>query len=319
MTTTITLGPKADLCYGRTGSTKTSQVGNLSEYIWEKFGKRTRLVSASPGGWKPIEHLVVAEDNPDGFIEAQHLSLMTPFPLETITRYCQGWWPDKTGKLAKSDLSNIGAYAFEGMSDFATLVMSNLLGRTDISIPGTPKESFVQDRGSAEGMRWGFSGMAHYGFIQQRVYEMVTTSNHLPVNKVLWTAYDTDAKDSNKRQIYGPMIIGEAMTAQAGGWFGAMLHMTLVPQSVVVADPVDPKKQITVIRRVPIMFLREHVDPDDPYKVPFTAKPRGPSSKWQQWPDFMPPNIGDFYRKLDKMSEEALSEMRAKVAQKGTK
>jgi hypothetical protein len=314
MTTTITLGPKADLCYGRTGSCKTTQVGHLAEYIWEKFHKRTRLVSASPGGWKPIEFLVRSEDNPEGIIDAQHLSLMTPFPLEAITRYCQGWWPGKDGKLVKSDMSEIGAYAFEGMSDFATLVMSNLLGRTDISIPGTPKESFVQDKGSSEGMRWGFSGMAHYGFIQQRIYEAVTTSNHLPVNKVLWTAYDTDAKDNNKRQIYGPMIIGEAMTGQAGGWFGAMLHMSLVPKTTQVTDPVDSTKKITVIKRVPIMFLREHVDPDDPYKVPYCAKPRGPSSHWKDWPDWMEPNIGDFYRKLDEMGAKALAEVRAKAA-----
>src|SRR6267142_1242357 len=311
--TTITLGPKADCVYGRTGSTKTSQVGHLAEYIWEKYHKRTRLVSASPGGWKPIEHMVRTDETPDGFIDAQHLSLKTPFPLETVTRYAQGWWPDATGKLKQSDMGEVGAYAFEGMSDFSTLVMSNLLGRTDISIPGTPKESFVQDKGTSEGMRWGFSGMAHYGFIQQRIYEMVTTSNHLPVHKVLWTAYDTDAKDSNKRQIYGPMIIGEASTGQCGRWFGAMLHLTLVPQSAQVEDPVDKTKKITVIRRVPIMFLREHVDPDDPYKVPFAAKPRGPSNKWQLWKDFMQPNIGDFYRQLDKMSEEAIAEIRAKT------
>src|SRR6266403_2598318 len=115
MTTTISLGPKCDLCYGRTGSTKTTQVGHLAEYIYEKFGKRTRLVSASPGGWKSIEHLVKSVDNPEGFIDAQHLSLMTPFPLEVVTRYCQGWWPDAAGKMIRSDLSEVGAYAFEGM------------------------------------------------------------------------------------------------------------------------------------------------------------------------------------------------------------
>jgi hypothetical protein len=187
--------------------------------------------------------------------------------------------------------------------------MSNLIGRTDIHIPETPKESFVKD---AE-LRWGFSGRAHYGFIQQRIYEAVTTSNHLPVHKVLWTAHETDAKDSAKRQIYGPQIIGEAMTGQCGAWFGAMLHLMPVERQEQVADPLDPKKQITVIRRVPIMFLREHVDPADPYKVPYMAKSRGPSSMWKEWPDFMEPNIGAYYRKLDEMGERALADVRAKV------
>lgn len=302
--TTITLGPKADCVYGRTGSTKTSQVGHLAEYIYEKYGKVTRLVSADPGGWQSIEHLVAA-----GLIEPVQLSLKTPFPLEAITRYAQGWWIGPDGKLKQSDLSKVGAYAFEGMSTFSILVMSNLLGRTDINIPGTPKDSFVKD----DAMRWGFSGMAHYGFIQQRIYEAVTTSNHLPVHKVLWTAHETDAKDSAKRQIYGPQIIGEAMTGQCGAWFGAMLHLMPVERSEQVEDPLEKSKKITVIRRVPIMFLREHVDPSDPYKVPYMAKPRGPSSHWQEWPDFMAPNIGEFYRKLDDMGERALAAIRAKT------
>src|SRR6516225_7344705 len=106
--TTITLGPKADCLYGKSGSTKTSNVGHLAEYIWEKYHQKTRLVSADPGGWEAIEHLTHA-----GIIEPVHLNLSTPFPLEAITRYAQGWWP-VNGKLTKVPVpADIGAYAFE--------------------------------------------------------------------------------------------------------------------------------------------------------------------------------------------------------------
>src|SRR6516164_8726262 len=281
--TTITLGPKADLVYGRTGSTKTAQIGHMAEYIMEKYGQKTRLVSADPNGWVTIEHLCHA-----GLIEPVHINLQTPFPLEVITRYAMGWWPegysfpDKVGgKLIKAPVpANIGAYAFEGLSAFSTLIMSNLVSRKDIHIPDTPKESWVDDKlDGGPGMHWGFSGRAHYGFIQQRIYEIVTTSNHLPVHKVLWTAHETDAKEGQtKRSIMGPQIIGEAMTGACGAWFGAMLHLMPIDKAEQVRDPGDPTKKITVIRKLPVMFLREHVDPADPYKTPYLAKPRGPSS-----------------------------------------
>src|SRR5882672_129271 len=115
---TITLGPKSDCCYGRTGATKTSQVGHLAEYIMSKYGLKTRLLSADPGGWKPIEHLVEA-----GYIEPYQVSLMSKYPLEIITKVSQGYWPvdttDPNSKLVKGELKDIGAYAFEGMSTFS--------------------------------------------------------------------------------------------------------------------------------------------------------------------------------------------------------
>ena len=312
---TITLGPKADLVFGRTGSTKTTQVGHMAEYIMEKYGQKTRLVSADPGGWISIEHLCSA-----GIIDPVQINLQTPFPLEAITRYSMGWWPDAHGKLVKAEVpKDVGAYAFEGLSTFSILIMSNLVSRKDIHIPDTPKESWVDDKLEGGGMHWGFSGRAHYGFIQQRMYEIVTNSNHLPVHKVLWTAHETDAKDNQKRAIMGPQIIGEAMTGQCGAWFGAMLHMFPVEKSVQADDPIDKGKKISISRYVPIMFLRDHIDPKDTYKIPFMAKPRGPSSLWQEWPDYMEPNIGNFYKKLDTMAQKALDEIRAKQEAKRAK
>jgi hypothetical protein len=299
----ISLGPKADLIYGRSGSCKTSNVGHMAEYIYNKYGERTRLVSADPGGWQSIEHLVEA-----GLVEPYQLTQSHKYPLEQLLRLAQGWWPHGAETLRQSSLTGVGAYAFEGMSTFSTLIMSNLVGRQDIHIPETPKESFVKDNE----LRWGFSGRAHYGFIQQRIYEIVSTSNHLPVHKVLWTAHETDAKDNQQRKIYGPSVIGEAMTSQVGAWFGAMLHLFLTPSEMEINDPVNAGKKIKVVKRIPMMYLREHIDPDDPYRVPYAAKPRGPSNMWQEWPDTMEPNLNTFYTKLDEMTSKAVAAVKAK-------
>jgi hypothetical protein len=306
----ISLGPKCDCIYGKSGATKTTNVGRMAEYIHDKYGEKTRLVTADPGGWQSIEHLVEA-----GIVEAYQLTQSHKFPLESMMRLSQGWWPDANGKLAPNSMTGIGGFAFEGMSTFSTMIMSNLVGRQDIHIPDTPKESFVKD----EELRWGFSGRAHFGFIQQRIYEIVATSNHLPVHKVLWTAHETDAQDATKKAIYGPYIIGAAMTGLCGAWFGAMLHLFSTPRQVTIDDPVDKTKKVSVVRRVPMMYLREHIDPDDPYKVPYLAKPRGPYTMWADWPDVMPPDMHLFYTKLDDMGARAIAAIRAKQAQGGTK
>jgi hypothetical protein len=310
----ISLGPKSDLCYGRTGATKTSQVGRMAEYARDKYGLKTRLVSADPNGWSTIDVLVE-----EGIVEPFLLTNTRKFPLETITRLTQGWWPadpkDEHSKLLPpTDSANkhaeVAAYGFEGLSTLSTLIMSDLLQRQDIHIPETPKESFVKD----DAMRWGFSGRAHYGFIQQRIYETVSTANHLPVAKVLWTAHETDAQDNSNRKIYGPAVIGQALTGQCGAWFGAMLHLFLTPREVEVDDPVNKGKKIKVVRRVPMMYLREHVDPDDPYRTPFLAKPRGPYQLWSEWADVMEPDIYQFYTKLDDMGARAIAAIREKAA-----
>lgn len=308
----VSLGPRCDLVYGRSGSTKTTQVGRMAEYIWDKYGQRTRLVTADPGGYQAIEHLVDA-----GVVEPFQLGTSHRYPLEMQMRLAQGWWSSAPHEklVPTQDWSSIGAYAFEGMSTFSTLIMSNLVGRTDIHIPDTPKESEVKD----SELRWGFSGRAHFGFIQQRLYEIVSTSNHLPVHKVLWTAHETDAKDNQQRKVFGPAIIGEAMTGQCGAWFGAMLHLFLTPQRQEIDDPVNKGKKVEVIRRVPRMYLREHIDPDDVYRVPYMAKPRGPYTLWNDWPDQMEPDLYKFYTQLDEMGAKAVAAARAKAVQSVTK
>ena len=43
------------LTYGESGTGKTADVGGLALYIWEKTGKKTRLVSTDSGGWQSVQ------------------------------------------------------------------------------------------------------------------------------------------------------------------------------------------------------------------------------------------------------------------------
>ncbi len=78
---------KSDLLYGQSGCTKTSQIGRIALWALEKYGKRTRLISADGGGWEPLEPLV-------------REGIIVPWPIrlwksrvEVIDKACQGWWP----------------------------------------------------------------------------------------------------------------------------------------------------------------------------------------------------------------------------------
>ncbi len=57
------------LIYGESGTFKTTAIGFFAEYIWRKYGKRTRLVSADGGGWFPVQKYVDA-----GIIEPYSVS-----------------------------------------------------------------------------------------------------------------------------------------------------------------------------------------------------------------------------------------------------
>src|SRR5712664_596051 len=46
---------RCDLLYGESGVGKTENLGLAALYVWEKYGKISRLVSADGGGWKPLQ------------------------------------------------------------------------------------------------------------------------------------------------------------------------------------------------------------------------------------------------------------------------
>lgn len=78
---------KADLLYGASGVTKTSNIGRVALRYHKLTGRRTRLVSADGGGWDPIQPLVDS-----GIVEPWPIRLW-PHRVETIDKASQGYWP----------------------------------------------------------------------------------------------------------------------------------------------------------------------------------------------------------------------------------
>lgn len=295
---------RADLIYGATGSTKTSRLGDIAEYVMRRYQQPSRLISADPGGWEPIEGLV-------------HEGIIKPFAViqhrrdiyETMAKLCLGYWPanpeDAQSPLLppkQNGLQNIGAILIEGLTSWCDILMHvNLTDMQRVKVPEMPKDSQVT---SGEYVR-RFSGRSDYGGIQDTIADFVRDSGTIPVKRVVWTALENmDAEDESKRPTYGPDLIGKKATARCGPWFGNMFHLMKTPVRVERPDPVEASKKITVVKLKPMVYLCDHINPDDPRKIPWPAKTRAPKALFDQVPDVMPPDMDAVYEMLAKLQAQ---------------
>lgn len=289
-------GFKADLFYGATKTRKTSNIGMAALYVLERYGKKTRLITADPGGYEPIQTLVDA-----GIVEPWVIRGW-PFIIETLDKATQGYWPSKPEELGSRLLTpmesfksgDIGLVAFEGLTSFGTS-MQGYLSDTGASLSQDPNFKLKVGDTTYYG-----GNMSYYGFIQKEVAKYVANSSMLPVEKVIWTALEAKGEEEGtKSPIYGPAIEGKKAIGKAGAWFGNMLHFEAVEK---VGTKDDKTQQLNVTTDV-VMYLKPHADPLT--KVMFHAGTRAPFMVASELPESMPADVGALYRKLDELKVKA--------------
>lgn len=275
---------RCDLLYGESGVGKTENLGLAAKYVWEKFGKTSRLVSADGGGWKCLQPYIDL-----GIIEPLSINAVKT-PLKIMFALVRGYWPEeRDGRKVYVPLNEkvlegsdgkpgVGGMMFEGMTSWADAIMMNLLRRKDIHIPETPKESFVKDGEDY----WGFSGRAHFGFVQNRVQEIISIANGLPFEKIVWTALEERGTDPETGEpCYGPKIIGKASTGKSPSWFGDCIHLEAIKSDEGLVDDKRPdlgKAGVGGVRKKFIRaYLANHPDP----KTGIMYKAKGRSSAWK--------------------------------------
>lgn len=293
-------GPKADLAYGATGTTKTTQIGELAEYVFELTGKRTRLVTADGGGYETIKPHVEA-----GMIDVWPV-LNEAHAIEALDFACQGYWPvEKDGKrvLSKDGLDAIAGYAFEGLTSFGDLILKHLRS-TGAKLSQEP--NFVYKDGDST---YYGSNMTYYGFVQDRLYDLVLKSHMLPVERVLWTALEGKGEEEGTRiPIFGPAIAGKKSIGKAPQWFGNSIHLEML----VTEGKEDANKQIQVTAK-PVMYLKPHADKIS--KLVFPAKTRAPKEFAAQLPEFYdPPSLKKLYETLDSFKAKGAERVRQMMA-----
>lgn len=303
------MGLKVDMIYGDTGSTKTSRLGDAIEYYTKRTGKPAQGVFTDTGGYESIAGLVD---------EGRLIPYLLTFErgdtlIEDLDKLSKGWWPadphDPKSKLVYGKLDNVCLRVFDGVTTQCQMMLtfhetavkyvstSDSIIATTVRVPEMPKDSFVR---SGDYVR-RFTGRSDYGGVQGRIKEFIRNSAMLPV-PAIWTALETKGSDEQKKPIYGPDFIGQALTGICGPWFGNLLHLDLLATA---GEESVGGKSIKIIRAEPFLFTRPHIDPDDPSKIPYGAKARADKRLWQKVPAVMEPRLDKFYELLDRLAEEA--------------
>jgi len=264
----VYIEPKADLIYGASGSGKTYNISNVSDYVLEKYGKLTRIVSADGGGLGPAKGKADA-----GQIAFWGIAAWKN-PMEAMWKAVRGHWPlrldDPESPLVPPDAGTWEVYgyiAFESLTSWGDKILDNLKAKK-ASLSQDP--SYTYREGDVE-----FSGgnQSYYGLMQDQLQSFVFSSHLLGIEIVNWTAHESKGDDTSGLKVYGPMIGGKKATGKAAGWFRNTWHM-----EVVQGEQFKDKESGQLIQDVRyLLFIKTHIDPST--MIPFPCKFRAPVSK----------------------------------------
>lgn len=256
--------PDTMLMYGETGAGKTVQLGELAVWEFNHTGKVTSLVSAD-SGWDCIEDLVWTPEKEFGSptpsgpvcIQAWNIQYL-PNPFPVVVKLSEGAWPrlSQDGKkiiLAAGKMSPeglvacdgkrvVGQYALEGLSTMSAMFMQDHI-RNQRKIAEDIVGDFsgvveveTNGRVATETFKFGKSGRAHYGHVQDFILlDLVPRFATLPVARVVWTAHEAKGNDDIsgiKDSVLGPATIGKAAVDKTAQKFGDTFHLVQVQEQV---------------------------------------------------------------------------------------
>lgn len=253
--------------YGRTGTTKTSQIGRVFSTLRQIYQDRFEIENpifryvGADSGWGPIDDIVRSAENPEGFVEALDLSMFRypDSPFGAINAVADGRWLkiEKNSKTGKNELvftketrapNNLVGYAFEGFNTIADLLLQDhidsgrkvsqeVVGRTEVSarVEGNASQTYLL----------GAAGQSHYGQVQRFMLtsflpriKSLRREDGSEVPWVIVTAHEAEGTDDLDKAVLGPASVGRAIVGSTAQRFQDTLHM------VRVVDPKTGKREI---------------------------------------------------------------------------
>ena len=283
---------RSGIVFGDSGTLKSTACKHFSHYIYERTGKSSLLLSMDGGGWGPMQPEIDA-----GVINAYRCGIEVPLP--TLRKISQGYWPENTSatKAAETNLravdwSKWGGVIVEGVTSISQALMRHLADK-GIKTGEEATNPFFQNllvEGQKIQEQFAGNSRAHYGFVQNQLYSMITNFNSLPCEYVLFTGLESRAEEDDRTPIYGPQIAGKKATALIPSWVGDCIHAqgTNVRTSVQVPDPSDSKKTVEqeLISAVVRMYFVSHPDPVTGIRFPAKARvsPEAVPLLMKKWP-----------------------------------
>lgn len=269
---------RSGIIYGDSNTLKSTAGKHFSHYIYERTGKCTLLLSLDGGGWIPMQPEIDA-----GIISAYRCNIEVPLP--TLRKISQGYWPLNTAatRAAETDLrlvdwAKFGGMIVEGVTSISQAMMRHLADKgikTGEDATSPFAQSVLVD-GKVVSEQFAGSSRAHYNFVQNQLYSLITNFNSLPCEYVLFTGLEARSEEDDRTLIYGPQIAGKKATALIPSWVGDCIHSQgiSVRRTVQVPDVADPKKMVDseiVETRVRMYFMKH---PDPITNILYPAKPR---------------------------------------------
>lgn len=250
------------LVYGTSGSGKTTQLAELArELLGLGFTGRYAYADSGDGPFGDL----VSEDGPLQALDIASMCRPTAkkpkgnSPMSVLNALADGYWYKKTdkGMAFTNDVPLVDFYMFEGLFEFANLVMQDHV-RGGRKIAEDVIGQFTVDLDTAglfdeggEAMTTpityasGQPGRAHYGHVQRYIMtDWWPRCKSLRTKFIVVTSHEADGKDDldSTKSVVGPAVIGQAGIGQVTQKFQDALHLTL--------DVVNkPNKEIDLVRK----------------------------------------------------------------------
>lgn len=232
------------LWYGVTGVGKTSQIGRVARWWYERNGTVSRLISGD-SGWGPCD-----QEISEGIIEPwniQGLSAQDPRPV--LIYLSEGYWPQadigkirmvaptlQDGRLTTKDGKTVGCYFIEGLQTISSMLLQDHIRnqrKIGQDVVGSWNESITlvgQDgKDVVKTVVGAKAAPSHYGQVQeQMLLDLVPRFARLPVDLVVWTSHEAKGEDDkvDGRAILGPASVGVAAVGRTPQCFADTFHLT---------------------------------------------------------------------------------------------
>ena len=216
--------------YGPSGSGKTPQIGLFARRLFQETGgkragdalvggQRLRVYTADRGGYDSILPEIEL-----GLVQVIDLKLQQEDPWIWTTKAIQGRTPldpgnvkwTKTGTQRDNEGNTIGAWAFEGLTEWGSALMKDMGDKSaeGQNVGGGVIDTRVESKDS-EGEDFSYAGhtRAHYMMGQDEMDRLISRSMRLP-GFLIWTALDLRSNDAGKAVVGPDVGVGSKMTTR---------------------------------------------------------------------------------------------------------
>lgn len=273
------------LMYGRTGSTKSSQLGNIAIKLRELYQKRGienpvfRYIGAD-SGWGPMDDIVKSAENPDGFVETLDISMLKN-PFGVLNAVADGRWlqlgEDPKTKQPRLEFTQstrlpngVCGIFVEGLNSIADACLQDHVNENrkigqDLASKATIYAPVVG--GTQASYTIGSAGQSHYGQVQRWLLsdllpklKSLKREDGTEVPWLVMTAHEAEGSDDFSKTVLGPASVGRAMVGATPQKFQDCIHMVKL---------VDAKTGAREIRA----YFWDHPEPSMPVAGGFMLWP----------------------------------------------